>query len=363
MEQSLLCKIPWGINMHFFDGWANGAIGTMQDRKGTGIYRFYKGRIGSNGTKQLEELVDEKDAPIVAAGIVAYWLHYGTIPNRPPKNTYAQPKSVLEVFECYTAKKLNDYKIECELKPSSWRRDLERDFYTQYIIPYEKRLMKQSEALFEYITPDDRQVVRDIMNEYILYIINYRTERGYHVSDELKVLRAIAYEDEFMLEDLEHYEVTTILDDLEDKGYVEVAWVEGHDYEDVRMLDKGWAYMKQLETGKTQTVKSRQQMKDLKDEQAGNDVPEEEKQDEKVLYNKVSFEFFLRLLEHAGLDINNTGNKTRAGDLWHMMTGKSADEIRRFCSSRAYYNNHTKGDIKRLNELLSDMGITSIVLQ
>lgn len=89
---------------------------------------------------------------------------------------------------------------------------------------------------------------------------------------------------------------------------------------------------------------------------------EEEKCDDKVLYNKVSFELFLRLLEEAGFDQNNTGNKTRAGALWHMMTGKSADELRRFCSTRAYSNNHTKADIKRLNELLSEMGFTNIKL-
>ena len=89
---------------------------------------------------------------------------------------------------------------------------------------------------------------------------------------------------------------------------------------------------------------------------------EEEKCDEKVLYNKVSFEMFLRLLEESGFDQNNTGNKTRAGFLWYMMTGKSADELRRFCSMRAYRNNHTNADVKRLNELLSEMGITNIVL-
>ena len=338
-------------------------MGAIQDRQGRGIYRFFKGCIGVYGIAQIEELVNEEDAPIVAAGIVAYWLHNGIIPNRPPEFAFAQPKSVLEVFKGYTAQKLYDYKQECKQAPSSWRRDLEHDFYTQYIIPYEKRLMKQSEALFKYITPYDQQVVRDIMKEYIMYIVDCRTAKGYHVSNELKVLRAIAFKDEFMLEDLEHYEVTTILDDLESRGYVQVAWVEGHDYDDVRMLDKGRTYMKQLDTEKTQAEESRQQMKEQKDEQAENDVPEEEKQDEKVLYNKVSFEFFLRLLEKAGVDLNDTGNKTSAGVLWHMMTGKSADELRRFCSTREYRNNHTKGDIKRLNELLSDMGITSIVLQ
>lgn len=84
---------------------------------------------------------------------------------------------------------------------------------------------------------------------------------------------------------------------------------------------------------------------------------QEAKQDEKVLYNKVSHEFFLRLLEKAGLDLNNTGNKTRVGDLWHMVTGKSGDEIRRYCSTRNYINSHTRVDIKRLNEFLQDMKI------
>ncbi len=88
-----------------------------------------------------------------------------------------------------------------------------------------------------------------------------------------------------------------------------------------------------------------------------------EKEDENSLYNKVSFEFFLRLLESAGFDINNPGNKTRAGQLWHMMTGKSADDLRKFCSDRVQYNNnHTKDDIKRLNKHLGDMGISTIEL-
>jgi hypothetical protein len=88
-----------------------------------------------------------------------------------------------------------------------------------------------------------------------------------------------------------------------------------------------------------------------------------EKENDDILYNKVSFEFFLRLLEYAGFDIDNTGNKTRVGKLWHMITGKSADDLRKFCSDRRQYdNNHTKEDIKLLNKHLSDMGISEIEL-
>ena len=84
---------------------------------------------------------------------------------------------------------------------------------------------------------------------------------------------------------------------------------------------------------------------------------EGEKEQEDVLYNKVCFEFFLLLLEASGLDINNTGNKTRVGELWHMFTGKSADDIRRYCSTRKPVNSHTKEDVKKLNEKLKEMGI------
>jgi len=84
---------------------------------------------------------------------------------------------------------------------------------------------------------------------------------------------------------------------------------------------------------------------------------EEEKEQEDVLYNKVCFEFFLLLLEASGLDINITGNKTRVGELWHMFTGKSANDIRRYCSMRKPVNSHTKEDAKKLNEKLKEMGI------
>ena len=100
----------------------------------------------------------------------------------------------------------------------------------------------------------------------------------------------------------------------------------------------------------------KQQLEECQNNDSYNDE-QEAKQDEKVLYNKVSHEFFLRLLENAGLDLDNTGNKTRVGDLWHMVTGKSGDEIRRYCSTRNYINSHTRVDIKRLNELLQDMMI------
>lgn len=84
---------------------------------------------------------------------------------------------------------------------------------------------------------------------------------------------------------------------------------------------------------------------------------EDTEETEGKLYNKVAFELFIRLLEKAGFDINNTGNKTRVGELWHMVTGKSGDEIRRYCSTREYQNTHTKADVKRLKDKLDEMDL------
>lgn len=93
-------------------------------------------------------------------------------------------------------------------------------------------------------------------------------------------------------------------------------------------------------------------------------APEEEEEDTEpcdVLRNKVCFELFLRLLESAGFDINNTGNKTRAGQLWHMLTGKSSEELRQFCGERDYDNKNTRADVRRLNSKLAEMGIDIVI--
>lgn len=76
-----------------------------------------------------------------------------------------------------------------------------------------------------------------------------RADKGYRVSPELLVLRAIDSGDETKYEDLEEFEINTILDKLEGKGYIQVAWIEGHKPEAVRLLDKGRVYLKQLEEG------------------------------------------------------------------------------------------------------------------
>ena len=117
---------------------------------------------------------NQEDNPIVAIGIVAYWLQFNsrmdTVIKRLTRYNCEIPKDIREQFDTYTQIRFEQFRKEHRDDPNTWDWDWEREFYTNVIIPNEIAFNKQSEALFEYITPTDRQLVRDVMKEYILYL-------------------------------------------------------------------------------------------------------------------------------------------------------------------------------------------------
>lgn len=170
VSQSLLDYIVQPKNTsHVCEKWANGAKGIIADYKGLCRYRFYRSFYNEDGKMIGHEMV-MTNAPIVAEGLVAYWLHYRKNNNPCTKIPDEKQKSITDIFNDYTDDRLNAYKGEKEQDPSSWRCDLEREFYTRHIIPSEKHLIKQSEALFEYITTEDQHIVRKVTNEYLCFL-------------------------------------------------------------------------------------------------------------------------------------------------------------------------------------------------
>ncbi len=253
----LLDMIPQESHFYYyFRGcWANGKEGSISDSNGHCVYRFYPLMKDSNGNR-IESEIDFDDYvtnPVVATGIIGYWLHFRK--NNDCLASYTtwtkedERKNTLKIFNDYTEDKLKQYIEREQYSPSSWRRDLEKEFYTDFIIPNEEPLNKQSEALFEYITKDDRKLVEEVIEEYMKYLRKCRSDKGYQVNPELLVLRAVESQDNTKYEDLKDYEVNTILDKLEGEGFIRVAWIEGHRPEGTRILDKGRAYLKQLEEG------------------------------------------------------------------------------------------------------------------
>jgi len=219
---------------------------------------------------------NEEDNPIVAKGIVAYWLQFNSrmdiVIQRLTKYNCEIPKDIREQFDTYTQIRFEQFKREHRDDPNTWDWDWEKEFYANVIIPHEMTFNKMSEALFDYISDSDIVLVRGVMNSYIKYLKKIRTEKEYQVNPELLVLRAINSGDDTKQEDLEEFEVNTILDNLEEKGYIHVAWIEGHRPEAVRLLDKGRLYLKHLEEGsvvvETKSIVTPQQP--LKENTEGN---------------------------------------------------------------------------------------------
>ena len=176
--ECLLDMIPQASHFyyHFRGCWANGKEGTITDSTGHGIYRFFPSIKDTEGNL-IDAEIDYDDYvtnPIVAMGIIGYWLHYRINNDRLASYTTwtkeNERKNTLKIFTDYTEDKLNQY-IELEQNsPSSWRRDLKKEFYMDFIIRNEKPLNEKTQALMEYITPSDQQQVKDVIAEYMLFL-------------------------------------------------------------------------------------------------------------------------------------------------------------------------------------------------
>lgn len=259
MENSVLDNISFlGHFYYYFDGWCNGKTGAIANVDGDFIYRFVEAKRDKKGNF-VDVYEHKKDNPIVAVGIVAYWLFFRRN-NNPLIHSLGggakrETKFFDEIFESYTKERYKQFKERYKDSPDSWKWNWDYEFYGKIIVPNEIMLNKQTETLFEYITDEDIKLVRSVMDNYIEYLKKCRADRNIHVSADLKVLRSIDLMDEYMLEDLENIEVNNILDKLERNGCVKVAWAEGHSPEAVKLLDAGRMRLKDLEI-KTQNEES-----------------------------------------------------------------------------------------------------------
>ena len=257
MAESVIDKISANNIRYYYEGWRNGKHGSICQTMG--IYRFVEMAYVKSGI--LDDVnKNEEDNPIVAKGIVAYWLQFNsrmdTVIKRLTKYNCEIPKDIREQFDNYTQIRFEQFRREHRDDPETWDWDWDREFYANAIIPHEIAFNKQSEALFDYISDSDIALVRSVMNSYIKYLKKIRTEKGYLVNPELLVLRAIESGDETKHEDLEEFEVNTILDELESNGYIKVAWITGHRPFRINLLDKGRRYLKQLEKARVVVKKT-----------------------------------------------------------------------------------------------------------
>lgn len=181
MENNIEClldMIPQESHFYYYfrGSWANGKEGSITDSNGHCVYRFYPLVKDENGNR-IDAQINFDDYvtnPIVATGVIGYWLHYRKNNDRLASYTTwtkeDERKNTLKIFTDYTEDKLKQYIEREQYTPSSWRRDLEKEFYTDFIIRNEEPLNEKTEALMEYITPHDQEVVKEVMAEYMLFL-------------------------------------------------------------------------------------------------------------------------------------------------------------------------------------------------
>lgn len=296
-EQSMLDKIPTLftdsiLNFYYWNKWDNGMVGAISDSTNSGEYRFYKAKLDVSGNIVKPEDMNPQHYELVATGIIGYWLHYRPNEDRLATFDIKQEKTFENIFITYTDLKYKKYKdFQEKNDPSSHRRNLEREFYTEVILPIEEELNIQTKALFPFIRPSERQLIGAIMDEYMLFLKtrkeSYDKEKDENmVSDsELRVLKYLETYDDSVLGDMPDYEFNVICDDLEKGGYIKVAWIEGHVPEAAELLDRGKLYLRRLEEGqnivkkkaaarrkRTETKSSVNKKKGKRDETA-NDKP------------------------------------------------------------------------------------------
>ena len=78
MTDSLLDKISRSAKDGVITKWQNGQVGEIVDLQGNGVYRFIDYETDANGNVWKKHLTEESElsCPIVASGIIAYWLRH-----------------------------------------------------------------------------------------------------------------------------------------------------------------------------------------------------------------------------------------------------------------------------------------------
>jgi hypothetical protein len=185
MAESVIDKISPSNIRFYYEGWRNGKHGSICQTNG--IYRFVEMTRGKSG--MLDDVNrNEEENPIVAIGIVAYWLQFNsrmdTVIKRLTKYNCEIPKDIREQFDNYTKIRFEQFRKEHRDDPNTLYWDWEYEFYVNTIIPHEIAFNKQSEALFEYISDSDIALVRSVMNSYIKYLKTICAEKGYKVNEE-----------------------------------------------------------------------------------------------------------------------------------------------------------------------------------
>lgn len=158
MADTLLDKISKSSNNTIItDAWLTGQTGEIVDIKGDYVFRFID--FINNGELRHKHTTEESKltCPVVATGLVGFWLHH------------KDDIGIKDIFEAYFKFRLEQYVSAHKYDDDAWERDLQKEFICQHHIPSEKNLIKESEALFAYITESDQKKLMSVSSNYLKF--------------------------------------------------------------------------------------------------------------------------------------------------------------------------------------------------
>lgn len=151
--------------------WANKAYGSIVDILKDCVLRFVEYyRKQDPGVDDFEVLnvhnttEDRLTCPIVAEGIVVYWLCRKRV------------EGIKAIFEGYYDFCLEKYEKAHEGDEDAWKRNLKKEFVCHHHILNEKKCIKSSEALFAYVTESDQKKIKSITDNYLKFARAKRKE-------------------------------------------------------------------------------------------------------------------------------------------------------------------------------------------
>ena len=162
-------------------GWANGLFGQFRDFENDYQLRFCE--TDQNCYHNLLKEEDQIKSPVLACGFVAWLIkHWGT--------------DTLTIYSGYLQTRLNQYKSAHKNDADVLKRDLDSEFFEQYN-SLEEKLVLQSEAIFNFISDNETNKIKNYIDNYFDFIHQYLPYKIYNSFDE--AIRECDIEDKILL--------------------------------------------------------------------------------------------------------------------------------------------------------------------
>ena len=160
MNKTLLNKISVSNRQtHITDQWANDLTGAIIDIQGNYVYRFVDYLDFGESVREKYHSDEEKlSCKIVACGIVGYWIHNH------------DKQGIKNLFESYFSWQFKQYEQAHECDDDAWERDFKEEFLKKVHTREEKQRIKDSEAIFEDLTDEDKKRIQGITSSYLKFV-------------------------------------------------------------------------------------------------------------------------------------------------------------------------------------------------